>query len=53
MTVLGGLEVDGLGQVKLLDNDTGSEVEVLVDDVDKLVVVLVRGTVILNLLGDM
>lgn len=37
VTVLGGLEVDGLGQVKLLDNDTGPQVEVGTDNLDKLI----------------
>lgn len=45
MTVLGGLEVDGLGKVELLDNDTGAEIEVLADDLDKLIRGLFRGTV--------
>lgn len=37
VTVLGGRGVDGLGQVKVLDNDTGTEVEVVPDDLDELV----------------
>lgn len=45
VTVLGGLEVDRLGQVELLDDDSWSEVEVLVDDGDELVRCLIRGTV--------
>lgn len=45
VTVLGGLAVDGVDEVKLLDNDTGAEVKVLVDDGDKLVRGLVRGAV--------
>ena len=45
MAVLGGLEVDGLGKVELLDNDTGAEVEVVADDLDELVRGLLRGAV--------
>lgn len=37
VTVLGGLEVDGLGQIQLLDNDTGTEVKVVTDDLDELI----------------
>ncbi len=37
MTVLGSLEVDGLGEVKLLDDDTGAQVEVVADDLDELI----------------
>lgn len=37
VAVLGRLEVDGLGQVELLDNDTGSQVKVVTDDLDQLV----------------
>lgn len=37
MTVLGGLKVNWLGQVELPDNDTGSQVEVLVDDLDEFI----------------
>lgn len=45
MTVLGGLEVDGLGQVELLDNDAGPQVEVVTDDLDKLIRALGGSTV--------
>lgn len=45
MTVLGRLEVDGLGKVELLDNDTGAEIEVLADDLDELIRGLLRSTV--------
>ena len=45
MAVLGSLEVDGLGQVQLLHNDTGAQVEVVANDLDKLIRVLVRGSV--------
>lgn len=48
VTVLSGLEVNGVDEVKLLDNDTGAEVEVVLDNFDKLVRGLVRGTVCLN-----
>ena len=34
VTVLSGLEVDGVDEVKLLDNDTGAEVEVVLDNLD-------------------
>lgn len=37
VTVLCGLEVDWLGEVELLDDNTWSEVEVLVDDLYQLV----------------
>lgn len=36
MTVLGGLVVDGVGKVEFFDDDAGAEVEVVVDDLDKL-----------------
>lgn len=45
MTVLGSLEVDGLGQVELLDNDTRTQVKVVADDLDQLVRGLLRGAV--------
>ena len=45
MTVLGSLEVDGLGKVQLLDNDTRTEVKVVADDLDELVGALVGCTV--------
>lgn len=45
MTVLGSLEVDGAVQAQLTNNDTGSQVEVLVDDLDELLGGLVRGAV--------
>jgi hypothetical protein len=45
VSVLGGLEVDGLGQLELPDDHTGSQVEVLVDDLNQLVRGLVRGSV--------
>jgi hypothetical protein len=48
VTVLGGLVVDGVGEVKFLDNDTRPEVKVLVNDLDKLLRALVGGTVGLN-----
>jgi hypothetical protein len=48
VTVLSGLEVDGVDEVKLLDNDTGAEVEVVLDNLDELVRGLVGGTVCLN-----
>lgn len=48
VTVLGGLEVDGLGQIELLDNDTGTEVKVVADDLDELLGGLLGSTVGLN-----
>jgi hypothetical protein len=48
VTVLGSLEVDWLGQVELLDNHTWAEIEVLVDDSNKLVRGLVGGSVRVN-----
>ena len=37
VSILGCLEIDRLGQVKLLDNHTRAEIKVLVDDVDQLI----------------
>lgn len=48
VTVLSGLEVDGVDEVKLLDNDTGAEVEVVLDNLDELVRGLVGSSVCLN-----
>ena len=48
VAVLGGLVVDWLDEVKLLDDDTRSKVEVLVDDLNKLFRGLVRRAVGLN-----
>lgn len=45
MTVLCGLEVDWLSQVKFLDNDTWAEIEVVVDDLDELIGGLIGGAV--------
>lgn len=52
MAVLGGLEVDGLGKVELLDDDTGAEVEVVADDLDKLIRGLVGGAVGIDVDGE-
>jgi hypothetical protein len=52
VAVLGRLEVDGVGEVQLLDNDTGTEVEVVEDDLDKLFRGLVRGAVCLDKEGE-
>lgn len=41
VTVLGGLEVDGLSQVKLLHDDTRPHVEVVLDNLNQLVARLV------------
>lgn len=45
MAVLGGLEVDWLGQVELLDDHSRAEVEVGADDLLKLVRGLIGGSV--------
>lgn len=45
VTVLCCLEVDWLGQIKLLDNDTRSQVKVLEDDGNQFIGGLGRGTV--------
>jgi hypothetical protein len=48
VAVLGGCVVDRVGEVQLLDNDTRTEVKVLVDNLNKLLGGLVRGAVCLN-----
>ena len=45
VAVFGSLEVDGLSEVELLDNDTGPQVKVVTDDLDKLIRRLLRGAV--------
>ena len=52
VTVLGGLEVDRLGEVEVLDDDTRTEVKVLSDDVDELIGSLARGAVGLDKDGE-
>ena len=52
MAVLGGLEVDGLGKIELLDDDTGAEVEVVADDLDELIGGLVGGAVGIDIDGE-
>lgn len=52
VTVLGRLVVDGVGEVKLLDDDTGTHVEVGLDDVDELLGGLVRGAVGVDVEGE-
>lgn len=42
MTVLGSLAVDGLGKIKLLNDDTGLHVEVVTDNLDQLLGGLLR-----------
>lgn len=37
MTVLGRLEVDWFGEIQFLDDDAGSHVEILLDDLHELV----------------
>lgn len=51
VAVLGGLVVDRLDQIKLLNNDTRSHVEVVADDLDQLVGALVRSAVGVNVEG--
>ncbi len=48
VTVLSSLEVDWLGQVELLDNDTRSQIEVVVYDLDKLIRGSVRGAICID-----
>ena len=45
MAVLSSLKVDGLGQVKLTDDDTRTEVKVVADDLNELLRGLLRGAV--------
>ena len=52
VAVLGSLEVDGLVQVEGTDNDTRAQVEVVVDNLDKLLGGLVRGAVGVNVDGE-
>jgi len=52
VAVLGGLEVDGLGEIQLLDDDTGPEVEVVADYLDELVRRLLRGAVGIDVDGE-
>lgn len=51
VTELGSLVVDGLGQVELLDNDTGSHVEVGTDNVNELLGALLRSAVAIDVDG--
>lgn len=48
MAVLGRLVVDGVRQVELLDNYTGPQIEVLMDDLHQLVGALGAGAVRLD-----
>lgn len=52
MAVLSGLEVDGLGKIELLDDDTGAEVEVVADDLDELLRGLLGGAVGIDVDGE-
>lgn len=52
VAVLGSLEVDRVVQVELTDNDTRSKVEVVSDDLDKLLGGLLRGTVGVDVDGE-
>lgn len=51
VSVLCSLEVDGLGQVELLHNDTRSQIEVVVDDFFEFIRGPVGGTVRINVNG--
>ena len=48
VTILRGLVVDWLRQVKLLDNHTGPHIEVVPDDLNKFFGALIGGTVGFN-----
>jgi hypothetical protein len=52
VAVLSGLEVDRVDEVEFLDDHTGAEVEVLVDDLDELAGRLVGGAVGLDEHGE-
>jgi hypothetical protein len=52
VTVLGRLEVDGVDEVELLDDDTGAEVEVVPDNLNELARGPVRGAVCLDEEGE-
>ena len=45
VAILGGSAVDGVSEVQFLDNDTGSEVEVVVYDFDEFSAGLIAGSV--------
>lgn len=49
LTILRGLVVDGLGQVKLLYNNTGSQVKILADDSNQLIARLIGSSIRINL----
>jgi len=51
VSVLCSLEVNGLGQVELLDNDTWSQIKVAVDDLLEFVRGLIGSTVRINIDG--
>jgi len=51
VTILRRLEVYGLGQVQLLNDDTGPHVEILLDDGNKLLAGLLTSTIVLNEYG--
>ena len=48
MPILGRLEIHGFGKIQFLDDDAGSHIEVLLDDLHELTRRLVRGTVGFN-----
>lgn len=51
MPVFRGLEIDRLGEVKLFNDDTRLHVEVLLDNLDKLLRCLIRGAVCVDVHG--
>jgi len=52
VAVLRRLEVDRLSQIQLLDNDTGTQVEVVTDDLDQLSRSLLRSAVMVDVDGE-
>ena len=46
MTILSGLEVDGTVEAEFADNNTGSEIEVVEDDLDEF-----RGLLVASVVG--
>ena len=51
VAVLGGLEVDGLGEIKLLNDNTGTEIKIAPDDGFEFGRGLLRGTVAIDVDG--
>jgi len=42
VTILGGLEIDGLCQIEFLDDDAGTHVKVVPDDINEFIGGLAR-----------